>query len=229
MTKLTLKYFPIGGRAEPIRLAAAIGKVAFTNQVFTFPEFSEIKSTLPFGQLPVLEIESDDGKKSVITQSSAILRYIGKIGGTYPSDALEALQVDEINGIMDDLIETLAMTVGGAVKNGLSEKEWTGEEKIAIRQKWMKDTMPKFLGYLEAKLKESTSGWLVGDSITIADLRVEGNLDWISSGTLDGIPKNVLDTYPLLKGHMKKVRDHEDVKAWYGNYIKPYSTFDFEP
>jgi glutathione S-transferase len=229
MTKITLKYFPIGGRAEPIRLAAAVGKVPFTNEVFSFPEFGEIKSTLPFGQLPVLEIESGDGKKTVITQSSAILRYIGKMGGTYPSDALEALQVDEILGIMDDLIETLVITVGGAVRNGLSEKEWSGEEKIAIRQKWMKDSMPKFLDHLEDKLKESTSGWLVGDSITIADLRVEGNLDWINSGMLDGIPKNVLDKYPLLKGHMNKVREHEQVKAWYANYIKPYSTFDFEP
>lgn len=227
MTKLTLKYFSLGGRAEAIRLAAAIGKIPFTNQVFSFPEFNDMKTTLPFGQLPVLEIESE-GKKTTVTQSSAILRYIGKIGGTYPSDPFDALQVDEILGIMDDLIATLALTVGGAVKNGISETEWTTDEKISMRKKWLTHTMPKFLGSLEARLKESNSGWLVGDQITIADLRVEGNLDWISSGILDGIPKDVLDDYPMSKGLMLKVRDHVDVKAWYDKYTKPYSTFDFE-
>ena len=32
-SKLTLVYFPIGGRAEPIRLTAAVGGIAFTNKV----------------------------------------------------------------------------------------------------------------------------------------------------------------------------------------------------
>ena len=41
-TKLALLYFPIGGRAEAIRLSAAAGKIPFTNKVLTFPECMDV-------------------------------------------------------------------------------------------------------------------------------------------------------------------------------------------
>ena len=40
-----------------------------------------------------------------VTQSSAILRYVGKLTGLYPVDPLLALQVDEI----DMMVEEVAM------------------------------------------------------------------------------------------------------------------------
>jgi glutathione S-transferase len=91
-TKLSLLYFPIGGRAEAIRLTAAAGGIAFTNKVLTFPEFMEVKhdkELIPLGQIPVLHIEKD-GKTRTVTQSLAILRYFGKIRGLYPSDEILA-------------------------------------------------------------------------------------------------------------------------------------------
>jgi len=78
--KLTLHYFPIGGRAEPIRLACVAGGVAFTNNVISFQDFMGMKETLPNGQVPVIDIEKD-GEKETIGQSDAILRYVGKLGG----------------------------------------------------------------------------------------------------------------------------------------------------
>ena len=47
---------------------------------------------LPFGQLPVLEVEEG----VYIAQSAAIMRYIGKKTGLYPSDAVKAALVDSI-------------------------------------------------------------------------------------------------------------------------------------
>lgn len=78
--KLTLVYFGFANRAEPIRLAAAIGRIAFTNKSIQYQDFSSHKDELPLGQLPILEIESG-GKKLVIPQAHAILRYFGKLGG----------------------------------------------------------------------------------------------------------------------------------------------------
>jgi hypothetical protein len=44
MTQLTLTYFDIhGGRAEPARLAMAIGGIAFEDKRFGFPEFAEVR------------------------------------------------------------------------------------------------------------------------------------------------------------------------------------------
>lgn len=79
--KLTLYYFGFGGRAEPLRLAAAVGKIAFTNKSVDFKDFGEMKETLPLAQLPVLEIEEEGKDKVTLTQSVSILRYFGKLGG----------------------------------------------------------------------------------------------------------------------------------------------------
>ena len=58
MPKLKLSYFDFhGGRAEPIRLALAIGGIAFEDHRFTFPEFAEVRKTVPFGQVPVMHVD----------------------------------------------------------------------------------------------------------------------------------------------------------------------------
>ncbi|CAN0532432.1 unnamed protein product [Ectocarpus sp. 12 AP-2014] len=41
------------------------------------------------------------------TQSTALLRYAGKLGGLYPDDALAALKVDEIVMIAEDLMANM--------------------------------------------------------------------------------------------------------------------------
>jgi glutathione S-transferase len=233
-TKLTLSYFPIGGRAEAIRLTAAIGGIAFTNNSIAFPDFMAAKNanpsseSMPFGQLPVLQMEKD-GESSYITQSDAILRYFGKLAGMYPTDELEALKVDEFTSILQDLITPLAMTVRGAVKTHIGETDWTQEEKIDIRKRWLSADMPKYLSKLEESLKSSTSGWLVGDSVTIADVRIFVDLNWISGGILDGIPTNALENYPRCLALMDKVKSIEKVKEWKEKHPTPYQTFDFKP
>eukprot|EP00547_Thalassionema_nitzschioides_P004910 CAMPEP_0194200936 /NCGR_PEP_ID=MMETSP0156-20130528/1359_1 /TAXON_ID=33649 /ORGANISM="Thalassionema nitzschioides, Strain L26-B" /LENGTH=235 /DNA_ID=CAMNT_0038926011 /DNA_START=26 /DNA_END=733 /DNA_ORIENTATION=- len=229
-SKLTLAYFPIGGKAEPIRLACAAGDIAFTNKVIPPTEFTESKSSLPLGQLPVLYIENADSKKS-ITQSSAILRYVGKIGGLYPKDDdVVAMKIDEILSIIDDLVSPLILTVQGAVRALVTEdKEWTYEEKIAIRKRWSEKTLPRYLGFIDQILSASTSGWLVGDSLTIADLRLYCDLNWIIGGILDGIPSGMLKEYPDCLKLMENIEAHEGVKKWTDKYSKPYTTFDYAP
>eukprot|EP00904_Undaria_pinnatifida_P011749 jgi/Undpi1/7704/HiC_scaffold_23.g10177.m1 len=41
------------------------------------------------------------------TQSTALLRYAGKLGGMYPEDPLEGLQVDEIVMMLEDVFLNL--------------------------------------------------------------------------------------------------------------------------
>lgn len=228
-TKLILTYFPIGGRAEAIRLAAAVGSIPFTNKSLAFQEFLAAKNSYPLGQVPVLEIEKDGKESQTITQSSAILRYFGKRAGLYPTDDIQAMRVDEICSVLNDAIAPLAMTVRGAVKCLIGETEWTTEEKMEIRKRWMEKEMPKYLGFLESALKSSTSGWLVGGALTIADLSAFVDLSWIGGGILDGIPTSVLDDYPSCVALMEKVQSVEKVKEWMEKYEKPYGTFDFMP
>ena len=58
---------------------------------------------LAFGQLPVLEVFADAAADAdaiaptaALAQSGAILRYVGKLSGLYPSDPLLAAKVDAI-------------------------------------------------------------------------------------------------------------------------------------
>jgi glutathione S-transferase len=217
-TKLTLIYFPIGGRAEAIRLTAAVGGISFTNKTMSFAEFTEAKANpdnkMPFDQLPLLQMMETDGTSRTITQSDAILRYFGKLAGLYPTDEVLALEVDELVNILQDTITPLAMTVRGAVKTHIKDTDWTPEEKIQIRERWFATDLPKFLGKIENTLKASTSGWLVGDGATIADIRLYVDLTWIAGGIFDGVPTSFLDDYPCCVALMKKVNSMEKIKDW---------------
>ncbi len=230
--KITLTYFPIGGRAEPIRLACAVSGIPFTNKVLSPPEFKKVKPTLPLGQLPVLELDYGVMKKT-LTQSTAMLRWIGKLGGLYPKDDdISAMEIDEILSVMDELREPLVLSIKGAVKVLLSDDtEFTQEEKLAIRERWMNTTLPRFLGFIEKKLMENEgSKWIQGNDISIADLALYCELEWVSSGVLDGIPKDVLvGTYPACLKLMEDVKSHERVKSWKEKYSKPYGNFDYYP
>ena len=93
-------------RSQPIRDAFRIGKIEFTDNRMSYPQYGEFKAAgkAPTG-VPVLEI---DGK--LIGQSNAILAFAGKKAKLYPTDDLEALQVDEVLAAVEDLIASMAHT-----------------------------------------------------------------------------------------------------------------------
>ena len=82
----------------------------------------------------------------------------------------------------------------------------------------------------EDMLVKNKSGWFVGDSVTIADLKAHHFLNWLSGGILDGIPTTCLDAYPTLKAVIAKVEDLPQVVAFRAKHGKKYGAdFDFIP
>ena len=84
MSDYKLSYFDVdGGRAEPVRIAFHAAGINFDDHRISFPEFGEMRNSLRFNAVPVLEI---DGQQ--VTQSNAMTRFVGKKAGLYPTDDL---------------------------------------------------------------------------------------------------------------------------------------------
>jgi glutathione S-transferase len=215
----------------------------------TFPQFREKAATLPSGVLPVLDIIIDDisekeSKKMVMDQSIAILRYVGRMDGSlYPvDDPLLALQVDRIIDLAEDVNSLISLTVRGPVALGLVDEEsgpWSKEQVLAIRRRMMdrsnntaaNKNVAFLLQKFEDQLATSTSGYLVGGKVTIADLRVHQLVSWFSSGILDGIGvDSFVESYPKLIALKDRVEAIPSVAAFrkkHGTF--KYADFDYFP
>jgi prostaglandin-H2 D-isomerase / glutathione transferase len=231
--KFTVSYFPITARGESIRLAAVIGKIPFTNKAVSLADWPHVKNDIPLKQLPTLEIEGEDGSKTTVVQSLAILRYFGKLGGLYPEDPIEALKVDSMIDTVVDMAVIISASMTGAQGMLISDEPWTEEEVAKIRERIVTNEekgLPFHLGYLENALKSNKSGWLVGDNVTIADLCMYGYTSYLTSGVVDHVPVDLLSkSYPAIFAHGQKINAIPEVVAWCENYPKPYGTFDYTP
>ena len=95
---MKLYYFALYGKAEAIRMTLAHSKTLYVEENPSGPAWAEVKTSMPSGQMPVLELEN--GMK--LHQSQPILRYLGKVHGYYPTDALDAFKID---AILEDFAE----------------------------------------------------------------------------------------------------------------------------
>ncbi len=193
---LKLAYFPTPGRAEPIKFAFLIAGIPFEFVGMTREEFDLQKSTLPFGQLPTLEI---DGK--VFAQSDALLQYAGSFSDLYPKDPLVKLQIDRILYSLEDMTN--------AMGPALYEKD--PEKKKERMQDLARDVFPKFLGCFEKLVGQN---FAVGNKLSIADLKLFIYVGWIKSGMLEGVPSSIMDTYPKLSSIHNTVKENDKVKEY---------------
>ena len=137
--KLTLSYFPTTGRAEPIRLAAAIGKVPFTNRAISKDDWVHLKRFRPLAQLPTLSVVQPGKDLVTAPQSTAILRYIGRLGDLYPHDSVEILQVEFVVETIVEAMKLLEMTVTGVVKSLILDVIWSKAELLQIQKRLLEN------------------------------------------------------------------------------------------
>jgi len=195
---LRLHYFPFPGRAGAIRDAFHIGGIAFEDVHVPPERFREQKAAgeLPFGSLPVLEVAAQ-GKTVRAAQSNAILRFVGRQAGLYPvDDPMRALKVDEALDLGEDLYHVI----------GPSMAEQNEERRMAMRKVLAEDTLPRWAGFLERLLvANGRTGFLVGESLTVADLKLFWIADKLTNGTLDGIQTTLLDRFEAVTAWRKSV------------------------
>jgi prostaglandin-H2 D-isomerase / glutathione transferase len=200
-TKLSYFNFPFW-RAEPSRIALHIAEVDWTDDRPNREAFIAMKQsgTLPFGQLPVLELQGVS-----YGQSNAIARYCGRMANLYPADALKALQVDELMSAPEDLMIYLGATM----------REKDPERKLELRRTFAQQTLTPWFGHVEERLSlNQESDFAVGDSMTMADLTLWRVIRWLNGGILDGVPKGIADGYQRLQALVRAVENHEGVQSW---------------
>ncbi|KAK6739292.1 hypothetical protein RB195_020999 [Necator americanus] len=198
MVQYKLIYFDGRGRAECARQIFALAGHQYDDVRLTPEKFAEIKPKLPFGQVPVLEV---DGKQ--LAQSFAIARFLARQWGLSGSNAFDEAVVDSLADQYADYcveVKPYVYTLLGFMNAGDLEQ---------LKKDVMMPGRDKFLRFITKFLKKSKSGFLVGEKVTWVDLLISEHVADMSSR----MPE-YLDGFPEVKAHMVQVRALPKLKEW---------------
>lgn len=193
MPQYKLTYFPVKALGEPIRFLFNYGGVEFEDFRFDRADWPKLKPDMPFGQVPVLEV---DGKK--VCQSVAISRYLAKQFGLAGKNDWEALEIDATV----DTIHDLRAKIGAY---HYEPNEQAKAEKLKIAQ----ELVPYYLERLDAQVKRN-GGYFVGGALTWADLTFVALLDYLNFM----MGHNIIEKYDNLKQLQEKVLAIPQIKSW---------------
>ncbi|XP_041462297.1 glutathione S-transferase alpha-4-like [Lytechinus variegatus] len=168
MSKPRLTYFDGRGFAEVSRLALSAAKIEYDDiYLRTREEFLQLitDGKLMFKQVPLLEIDGQN-----LIGSECILRYICSKGN------LQGKPEDQTK------IEMLSMGARDMLKAGFSGAKFqaTSEKCEEMLQNAGKQSKERYLPVFEKVLGESKSGFLVGDSLTMADLMFFDSVSYVN-------------------------------------------------
>ena len=107
-----------------------------------------------------------------------------------------------------------------------------GDEKLAARKKLGApgSKLQEWLSKIDTKLGANPSGFAVGDSLTMADLRSFCEFSSMISGWYDGIPATLLNNYSNIQKHRAKIASLPEVAAYYADAGPNRATFKpFDP
>ena len=148
--------------------------------------------------MPVLVVNGEE-----VGQTRAIIRYVGKLAGLYPTNPAHALRCDEILDFFEEMIPDAFKETDESRETYFSEEGKTGYARL---QK------------LEAFIQKG-HGVIGGASLTVADVVIFSYTCMIpalaAAGFLKGVPSNIFDNFPSIQSVRKAVASHPKVVAYY--------------
>ena len=166
-------------------------------------KWKEMKPSMPFEALPVLEV---DGKQ--IGSSMIIGRYLGEKFGLAGENDLENAEIASIVDIVHDMnIEIFKYWFGPQAKS---------EELL---QKLKKETVPAKLKLFEKRAASNESGWQFGGKLTWADFGVYISMELVCMIFGD----DYLQDYPGLTKLRSSVEALPRIAEWIKN--RPITQF----
>ena len=195
--KLELVYFKMRALAEAPRLLLNYTKLEYDDIMswdYYNKEWSEIKSKVPFRQLPMLVV---DGKHE-ICQSTAILTFIEKIAGLEISDPILNAKANAVMQSAQELFMPLNPTINFSVGDRFKKKR---EDMMPFLNSRFED--------LERALKENNEKFYVDDNPHACDFAVYHHLDL--SKLLD---PEFIKNFPRLEKFIEDIESIETVKSY---------------
>lgn len=201
MTNYKLTYFDFdGGRGEPVRIAFHHGGIEFEDDRISFEEFMKTRESARFNSVPTMEI---DGK--TLTQTNAMLRYVGKKVGLYPEDEMQAFFCDEPMEAVEDMLHRIVATFG-----------LEGEELRKAREELAAGWLKTFIKGLDELLARGGGEYFADNRLTVADLKVFVQMRSLANGTLDHVPTDFVEQIaPALAAHRDRVAADPIITAYY--------------
>ncbi|KAK3931601.1 Glutathione S-transferase [Frankliniella fusca] len=191
--KYKLHYFDLTALGEPIRFLLSYGKLDWEDIRYDDAQWPETKKKMPFGQMPVLDI---DGK--IYAQSIAISRYLAKQVGLSGKDDLENLKIDIAVHLFLDFHTKIGDWAYDPIPNSKAAKEVD-----------LKDKMDFYLKKFEEMVKEN-KGFLVNGKLTWGDIYFVAPLKYFKAL----VKRDFLEGYPLLQELVKKVESTPAIASY---------------
>lgn len=120
MVALTLSYFPIRARAEPMRVLLADAGVEFVDKRIPLDEEwkTTLKAQYPFRQLPTLDVQDEQGNVFCLPETNAILQYLEDtftvIPGHKERSALDQAQTTAVREVrVSSIVSTFSLSFQG--------------------------------------------------------------------------------------------------------------------
>ncbi|XP_046646245.1 glutathione S-transferase 1-like isoform X1 [Daphnia pulicaria] len=195
MPAYKLHYFNLRGRAELARLILNQAGVEFEDVRFERAEWPALKASMPFAQVPVLEV---DGQ--MLAQSNTISRYLARQHGLAGKDEWEQAQADMYADNINDLMT--------GMRPAFLEKD--ADKQKELYQKFMTDNVAPHVAIVEKQLETNGSGHLVGKELTWADLAYYGYFAFL----VEKFGEDFLKDAPLLKALIAMVEALPNIKKW---------------
>ncbi len=195
--KLELIYFKMRALAEAPRLLLHYTEIDYEDIMswdYYGKEWSEVKSEVPFKQLPMLVVD----QKHEICQSIAILTFIEKIAGINISDSIQNAKANAVIQSAQELFMPLNPTINFSVGDRFKKKR---EDMMPFLNSRFED--------LDRALKDNDKKFYVDDKPHACDFAVFHHLDL--SKLLD--PK-LINKFPRLEKFIEDIESIETVKSY---------------
>ncbi|CCD62478.1 glutathione transferase [Caenorhabditis elegans] len=212
MTKYRLHYFNARGYAEASRAMFHMAGVEFEDVRYEIDDWikeeNTLKNEMPFGQMPVLEV---DGEK--IPQSVAIARFVANQLGFAGQTPVEKAWADAFTDLYKDFL--IDMKPWAMIAFGYPGAAGDRDE---LKKTSLDPAKEKYFKLLSKRLEKSKSGFLLDSGISFPDL-----FFFETTTSLIELEKGFLGTdFPVVNAYFKRIAEHPKLKPYLET--RPYSS-----